>query len=381
MKHLLYVSLMALTLAACKSSKNYLERSNEDKALQDAVKRLNKNSSDDNALTAVPILYKSIKQARLSKISVYKNEKDPDRWDKIISEYVALQNAYEAIVNSTPAFRLVTPVSYSTELLDAKQSAAEEFYVLGNNYLSRDGRNNVKKAYAYFRKSDKYVPGYKNAQAMMKEAFEKAVVDVVINPVQDNSFFFNSGWGNAGYNYSNEYFQQTLVRDLGGTDNSRYPARFYTEWQARRDNIKPDWVVDLRLRNLDIPYPTSYNYRRNASAQVQVGTDTSGRPLYNTVYATVNITRLSFIARADMEVNIKDLTTGRNINNNSYREDYRWEEERGTYTGDSRALSTRDWDLVNNYGYNTPSKEQVLNELYRKIYPQVKNNITYAVDW
>ena len=171
------------------------------------------------------------------------------------------------------------------------------------------------------------------------------------------------------------------MRDLGGTDNSRYPARFYTEWQARRDNIKPDWVVDLRLRNLDIPYPTSYNYRRNASAQVQVGTDTSGRPLYNTVYATVNITRLSFIARADMEVNIKDLTTGRNINNNSYREDYRWEEERGTYTGDSRALSTRDWDLVNNYGYNTPSKEQVLNELYRKIYPQVKNNITYAVDW
>jgi hypothetical protein len=204
----------------------------------------------------------------------------------------------------------------------------------------------------------------------------------VINPVQDNSFFFNTGWGNTGYNYSNEYFQQNLIRDLGGKYNTRYPARFYTEWEARRDNVTPQWVVDLTLRNLDIPRPYTNNYSRNASKRIEVGKDTSGRPVYQTVNATLQISQISFTARAQMDVNITDISTRKNISYNSYNDDYQWQEERATYTGDSRALDTNDWALINNSRYNQqPRKEDVLNELYRKIYPQVKNRISYAVDW
>ena len=380
MKSIFYICALTLTLSACGSSKNYLERSNEDKALQDAVKKLNKNSKDEKALEAIPVLYSNIRQSHLAKIRSYSSSKELLRWDKIINEYEDLQKAYEAVINSSPAFKLVNPQSYSSELLDAKQSAADEYYQAGLVFIDKSGRDNAKKAYGYFKKSEKYIPGFKDAKLKMDQAYENAVVDVVINPVQDNSFFFNSGWGNSGYNYSNEYFQQSLVRDLS-SNNNRYPARFYTEWQARRDNVNPDWVVDLKLRNMDIPYPTSYTYRRNASAQIEVGTDTSGRPVYRTVYATVNITRMSFTARADMEVNIKDVATGKNISYNTFRDDYRWEEERATYSGDSRALNSRDWEMINNTGYGTPRKEEVLDELYRKIYPQVKNNISYAVDW
>ena len=204
---------------------------------------------------------------------------------------------------------------------------------------------------------------------------------MVINPIQDNSYFSNSGWGNSGYSYSNDYFQQTLVRDLSGINKERYPARFYTDWEARRDNIQPDWIVDLKLRNIDIPYPRNYNYSKNSNAQVQIGTDTSGNPVYRTVYATLNVTRSSFTARVDMDVNITEVATGKNISFRSFREDYRWQEERATYNGDSRALTARDWELINNSGFNSPKKEGVLNELFKKIYPQVKNNISYAVDW
>src|SRR5205085_4352661 len=287
MKHILYICSLCLILSACGSTKNYLDRSNEDKALQDAVKKLNKNSKDEKASEAIPVLYSNIQQSHLAKIKSYSNSKDISRWDKVIGEYENLQNAYDAVINSGPAFKLVNPKSYSTELLEAKQSAAEEYYQAGLNMATKDGRENAKKAYGFFKKSDKYIPGFKDAALKMDQAYQSAIVNVVINPVQDNSYFFNSGWGNTGYNYSNEYFQQSLVRDLGGNNNKRYPARFYTEWEARRDNVQPDWAVDLRLRNMDIPYPTSYTYTRNASAQVEIGTDTSGRPVYRTVYATV----------------------------------------------------------------------------------------------
>jgi hypothetical protein len=124
-----------------------------------------------------------------------------------------------------------------------------------------------------------------------------------------------------------------------------------------------------------------YHYNRNASRQVETGRDSSGKPVYQTVYATVNVTRQSFTARAEMEVVINDAGAGKLISRNYYPEEYTWMEEYATYTGDSRALDANDWNLVNNSRFREPRKEDVLNELYRRIYPQVKNRIIYAVDW
>lgn len=380
MKRIYTLIVILALLASCKSNKNYLERNDEDKALQDAIKKLNKSSDDEKALEAIPILYKSVSATHLERIKSYQQSKDLNRWDKILKEYTALQNAYENIIESAPAFRLVSPTSYATEILNTKQKAAQEYYDLGIVSLNKPGRENAKKAYAYFKRSDKYEPGFKDAAQQMKNAYENAIVNVVVNPVQDNSFFFNSGWGNAGYNYSNEYFQQSLVRDLRANEE-RYAAYFYTDWEARRENIKPDWVIDLRLRNMDIPSPQRNSYSRNSSAQIEIGTDTSGRPVTRTVYATLQVIKASFQARADMEVMVKDLVTGKTILNNTYRDDFRWQEETATYSGDSRALSAADWQLINNNGFNTPTKDQILQQLYSRIYPQVKNNVGYAVEW
>lgn len=382
MKQLLLFVTTLFVLAGCKTSKDYLSKADDDRTLFDVVKRLNKKSNDEDAVNALPAVYKTLQQKHLRKITSLSQSKELNRWDKLLNEYEALQNMYDAIINSDAAARLVNATSYEAELYDVKQKAAEEYYNEATTLLQSTYRDDIKKSYNNFKKADKWVPGFKDARTKMDEAYEKATIDVVINPVQDNSFFFNTGWGNTGYNYSNEYFQQNLIRDLGGKYNTRYPARFYTEWEARRDNVTPNWVVDLTLRNLDIPRPYSNNYSRSVSKKIEVGKDTSGRPVYQTVYAALQISRMSFTARAQMDVNITDITTRKSLSYNSYSDDYRWEEERATYTGDSRALDTNDWALINNSRYNQqPRKEEVLNELYRKIYPQVKNRISYAVDW
>lgn len=382
MKHILQTLALALVLTACGSNKGYLERSDENKALFDAVKRLNKNSSDEQALEAVPILYKSVLQNKLAKIKSYQSGTDLGRWDKMLAEYNDLQELYSAIINSSAAFKVMTPQNFNTELLETRQAAAEEYYLQGNALLTRAGRENAKKAYSYFKKTDKYSAGFKDAPEKMREAYELAIVDVVINPVQDNSFFSNTGWGSSGLSYSNEYFQRTLVRDLSyENNNSNYAARFYSDWEAQRANVAVDWIVDLRLRNMDLPQPYSNTYRQNRSAQIQNGTDTSGKPIYRTVTATVNITRMSFTARADMDVLIRDVETARTISNRNFREDYRWQEERASYSGDSRALSSNDWAMINNNNFYAPRREQVLEELYRQLYPDVLNNIKYAVNW
>ena len=381
MKYIFYSFLSLIILASCKTNKDYLSRSDNDNTLFDAIKTLKKHNTDTTALQALPVLYNLAQQRNLRKINSYSSSRELSRWDKMINAYSTLQEMYNAIVENDAASRVVTPVNYQQTLYDLKHEAAADYYTAATVFLNKPGRADAKQAYNYFKKADKLVPGYEDAKLKMDEAYAHAIVNVVIKPVQDNSYFFNTGWGNYGYNYSNEYFQQTLVRELKGTNSSRYPARFYTDREASRENVQTDWEVTLTLRNMNIPRPQTYTYSRNASQQVEAGRDSSGRIIYKTVYATINISRQSFTANASMEINITDIVTRKNIVYNSFREDYRWQEEHATYTGDSRALSTSDWALINNNYYNEHRKEDILNELYRKLYPQVKNKITNAVDW
>ena len=378
MKYIFY-SLLIFLISCSSSKKSYLDRTDTDNALFDAVKALKKKSNDTAAANALPLLYKAAQERHIRKIAALGESQELSRWDKLIDEYSALQEMHNAIIDVNAAYEKVTPTNYQQTIYDLKQRAAEDYYNSAAGYLGTAGRDNARKAYSQFKKADQLVAGYKDAKSKMDEAYQNAIVNIQVNPIQDNSFFFNTGWGNSGYNYSNEYFQQNLVREL--RNNNRYPARFYTEWEARRDNIQPDWTINLTLRNMNIPRPQEYRDSRGISRRIQSGTDTAGRPVYQTVYATLQITRRSLIARADMELNIMDMIERKTISNTSYREDYRWQEEFATYTGDSRALSDNDWRLVNNNTFIEPRREEILRELYRKIYPQVKNRITYVVDW
>ena len=232
-------------MASCNTSRDYLSRGDNDNTLFDAIKTLKKRNTDTTALSALPVLYNLAQQRNLRKINSYSNSNNLDRWDKMINVYGTLQEMHDAIIENDAASRVVTPVNYRQTIYELKQQAAADYYSIAAESLKKPGRDEAKKAYNYFKKADKLVTGYEDAKLRMDEAFESAIVNVVINPVQDNSFFFNSGWGNTGYNYSNEYFQQTLIRELGGKYASRYPAKFYTEWEARRDNVQPDWEVKV----------------------------------------------------------------------------------------------------------------------------------------
>jgi hypothetical protein len=382
MKQIFYLIAVIMLLAACRSSKDYLQRSDGDKALFDAVKKLNKKPDDAEATRALPILYTDAQKRHLDKISDLSTRREIDRWQNMIWEYEVLQRMYEAITNSNAASKLVRPADYQNDIYNTQQSGAEAYYQQGIDYLALDSREDAQTAYRSFKYAIKLVPNYKDAKSKMDEAYEHTVVDVVINPITDNSFAFNSGFGNTGYNYSNEYFQQNLIRELGGANSNRYPARFYADWEARRENVTPDWVVNITLRNLDIPRPTTNQSTRNVSKQIEIARDSTGKAIYRTLHATVTIYQQSLTAHAEMDVEINEVTTRKNIAYNSYREQYYWRDAYATFTGDRRALSSEDEALVDKRGFDTePRRNEIMNELFRKLYPQVKNRIANSVDW
>jgi hypothetical protein len=381
MKKIFYILLATFLLSACGSLRNSVANTPEDKALISAIKKLKKAPSNDAYTAEVKALYDKAVKLHLNNIDVYSTLTDMEKWDKIIREYSALERISEIVNASSDARKIINTDSFTANAEVAKQHAAADYYSLAESYLSEGTKESSRAAYYAFKKSLDFVPDYKDAKRQMQIAYENSVLNVVINPVTDNSYYYSSlGRNRFGNSFNNDYLQRSLVRDLGGS-NSNSPARFFTDLDAQRLQITPDWIIDLTWVNLDIPQPYTQQYNRQVSKQIQVGSDTANKPVYKTVSATLHITRKYFTAIGDLECRITDFQTGNNINLNRYSSQVDWQQEYATYSGDSRALSNVDVTILNNRNIRLPRKEEILNELYQKIYPQVKNGIYNSVRW
>ena len=381
MTRYLYIAFLAFAIALSSCSSNKIPKTAADKDLFSVLKKLDKDPSNAELRNRITDLYNTAAKSHLDKIETYRSQSETERWIKIVKEYEALKNLSEVIAGSS-ASRIVNAPTYIQEWQTAKQDAAAEYYNNGLADLDRGDKTAARNAYYAFKKANELVPGYRDVSRQMDIAFENSIVRVVINPIQDNTFFYNSmGWNNYGHNDNNDYFQRSLVGDLGGSYNKRSPALFYTDWEAKRENVQPDWVVDLTWQYLNIPQPMSSQYSRTVSKRIENGTDTAGNIKYQTVTATLNIVKKYFTASGDMELRITDVMSGKNITTNRYSEQFSWQTEYATYTGDSRALGNNESALLNNNHYRFPRNEEIVYELSRKIYPNIKNRIATVTNW
>jgi hypothetical protein len=378
MKNILLIISILIIASSCGSRKGFLERTDSDKSLQDAVKKLKKSPNDEDARAAIPQLYKIIKQKHLDKINAYHAYQQIGKWDVLITEYEYLQMAYDAIINSSEAFKLVTPESYAMNIFTTKDSAALAYYNLGNLYLDKTGRENAKLSYNNFYKANQYVSNFKDANEKMKIAYNHAMINLVINPFDESSVFNQSFWRVFNFSTKNDYFEENLINDLA---NNNSAVKIFGFKDSKRQNVKPDWTIDLRLKKLDFPNPVVANSSRNVSHQIKIGTDTSGRPVYNTVNATIYTAKSSYNAQAEIEMSISDLIENKNIDTKTYRQTYQWQQDVVTFSGDKRAISNTDWDLINNSGANDPRKDEIVDELYKKLYTRVLNGVKQAISW
>lgn len=362
-------------LISCGAAGGFTASSREDKDLFKAINAIEKSNHPD-ARKDLPTLYQQSIQRHEDKIASYKTSTSPERWQKIVGELEALQKIYGALNTSRESGKLVTAQDYAAQLTDAKEKGAIEFYDAGVQYMQADTRQDARKAYEAFQAVNKLYPNYRNTSSLMSEAREKSILDVVINPISTRGYMY-------GNSYRSNNFQRELVRDLGGSwGNNLGGARFYTDWEARSQDVKPDWIVDLNWDNVFISPMSNRSYTRQLSKQIEIGRDTANKPVYKTVNATLYITQRSINARADMEYRVVDLDKNSNVEWSRIPAYYDVNIEEATYRGDSRALSDYDWALVNSTQSRRYFDESdVMDALYQKIYPQLRNRIDLVTRW
>ena len=394
MKKIIQLLILIAFLNSCSSTKNYSNRKDADNALQDAVQKLNKNSNNESASKALPALYAEVQHIHLANIKSSKaaNKEASPRWNDIILEYEALQNAYNTIKNSGVAFKIVQPNDYAINIREIKEAAAEYFYQQALSILENSGRSNAKKAYTYFKICDYYVPGYKEVKSKINIAYGRSVINIVIDSLKDNYYFANSKWEQWGYDLSNEFFQKKLKADLENASlSSEYPITFYTKDEAQKSNVRVDWLLTLNLIDLNISSPKSSSFTippisnqtfaENAvhSTDNSFGTAdayTGGFAGYSQAPAD-NITLNSNFggsAKVKITVSIKNVATERNIIFKTFKGKNQSQQDDEYYDNGLAPVH-----FSNLYDPQEQQLASILESIYTKFYAQIKDDINFAL--
>ncbi|MEQ1797616.1 MAG: hypothetical protein ABL872_06670 [Lacibacter sp.] len=380
MKQLLPVIILLLSLAACRGSK-YSTRSDE-KDLSTLIKRLNKKGGDEKVIADLKEVYNNAYYKSAQRLENYRFDPAPQKWDKIVPELEGLQRMYETISQSAYALRMVNPINFYPQLIATKDSAAFDNYEYGKQQLEQNNREDSKEAYYAFQNSIRFVPNYKNAKQLMREAYERSIVNVLVNTIQYDDFGMGGNWGWNQYANKDRMTHSNILRDLGGQSASAIPARFYDEYALRRENRAPDLVVDLVWKNLRFDYPKESTRKYGRSKQIQTGTDTANRPIYKSANATVNVTVHEFTASGDMNLIVSDAVNRTQIKWDRLPSEYRYIFETATYEGDGAALTDEDRELINRRrNQPMPGKEDAMGEMMQKIYHDLVNRIRNAANW
>lgn len=379
MKHLLQLLLFSLLLTACSPTKQIEKRyTPDDKLVFDLIERLKKNPNDAEAAKQLPEAYEQAAEVRKNiNSNTFNNMNEGDRWIEISKQLLVAQQLYSEIKGSPVISKIIpNPWDPTIKIQEAKQKAAEEYYKQGQQYLTCNNRPYARKAYDMFVKANSAYPNYKDVREMMEQSKLLATIKVVVNQVN----YDNYGWNYWGFN--NDYLQYKITRDL---NNSSYrDVKFYSEDEARRLNIRPDRIVNLTFTDLYIGQLFNDRYSIDRSKQIEVGQTKTNppQPIYETVKATVYVTRRVLQSRASLECRIYDWASNRNILFDRFPDNNTWKDESARYTGDKRALEQSDWNLINNSSnINPPSRNELAQRLIDNCYNQLLSRIRNGVSF
>ena len=363
---LTFVILTTLAFS-CKTASKLYQKGNYDEAVEVAAKKLQKDPGDAKLRDIIQNSYRYAVEDHESNIRNHSNSSNELKWEWVYNEYSSLQRLYEAIRKVPQVYELVQPRDYSSDQLAYADRAGEVRYDRGMRLMQSNNKQGFRDAYHEFQAALGYKPGDQNIQERMNEAYDYAMVNVVVLPMDDNGFRFSS------YNTANQNFDEQVVRNLQYNSGNEF-VKFYTSWDARSKNIRADEVIDLRFSTMNIGRLYDKKSKREVSKEVVIKEivykPDSVVKVYGKVTAQITTTTRSMRSEGLLQLSIRD-GTGRFLWSDDYRGNHDWNTEFATYTGDERALSENDRKLIQRRE-ETPPRE---DEIIRCITDEISNNI------
>jgi hypothetical protein len=161
-------------------------------------------------------------------------------------------------------------------------------------------------------------------------------------------------------------------------------VKFYSSWEADSRNIQVDQFVDFRFSTFDLGRTRDEKNTREVSKDIVVK-ETVYRPdsivkEYKKVFAKITTTKRSMLSEGNLQINVRD-ASGHWLWSDDVRGNHSWCTEFSTYTGDERALSESDKQLVNRTQDHPPHEDEItrciINEISSNMPGRVRNYFSH----
>jgi len=275
-------------------------------------------------------------------------------------------------------------------LQEARRQTAEQLYQQGKRLMAKGGIDNHKAAAKAFKRTQEFVPAYKDAMAMYASNREAATMRVAIIPFENKSHKMQ--YGAIGEKVTDDLIGM-LVNNRSAMEFVEIINRDQLQRLLQEQNLSASGVVDqqsavemgkvLGIHRIitgqitqiisnenDI---TSKQYTQQAQAVVdqEVYTDSQGkrrvRDVMGTVYAKVTEYNQQAYAKISGSYKIIDVQTARLLSGNSFEETYTYDYSWARFSGDERALSSEVLVLTSRDQKAPPIDEERVNQAARML--------------
>ncbi|HEU5165209.1 MAG TPA: hypothetical protein VFU29_06695, partial [Chitinophagaceae bacterium] len=360
-----------LLIAGCKTAYKLYDKGNYDEAVELEVKKLQKKTYNEMR-ALLQSAYQYAVNDHESRIHQINNNTNDLKWEWIYAEYSSLQRLYEAINRSPETLSIVVPTDYSSYLNTYADKAADTRFQRGMMWMDKNDKLSFRNAYHEFEVALQYRPGELTFIERRNEAYENAVINVVVMPMENNRYRFSSY-----NNYEITNFENDLLRQLQYNTGNQF-VKFYSSWDASSRNMRPNQFVDFRFSTFDFGRTKDERSTREVSKDIVVK-ETVYRPdsvvkEYKKVFAKITTTKRTMRSEGNLQINVRD-ESGRWLWSDDIHGDHNWSTEFSTYTGDERALTESDQQLVKRRQDYPPRED----EITRCIIDEIKSNMSGRV--
>jgi hypothetical protein len=369
---LFFIAVTSAVLFSCKSASKLYEKGNYDEAVEKAAKKLQKDPTDPELLDIIRNSYRYAVNDHESQIRSHGQSSSELKYEWIHKDYVDLQKMYEAIYKVPSVYNIVRPTDYSSYVMTYAEKAGDVRFERGMAFMQGYDKQSYRNAYREFQAALNFKPGDIAAIQKRDEAFDYAVTNVVVLPMQQYGGYVYSNYRIGGNNLDDQ-----IIHNLQFSSGNQF-LKFYSAWDARSRNIRTDMTVDMQLATVDIGRYQDSKTTRRVSKEVLIK-ETVIRPdsivkEYGWVHADITTTRRTIGSRALLRIGVED-DRGRWIWNDQVGADHAWSTEFATYTGDARALSPSDKALVDKRPERGPDEDEIMRCMLEQISNDAANRI------
>ncbi|MFL5742619.1 MAG: hypothetical protein ACJ75B_20520 [Flavisolibacter sp.] len=364
----LYAPVLVCSIAlifSCRTASKSYQKGDYTDAIERGVKKLQKDPYDYETKDLVQKSYNYTINEHEDQIRILSNSTSDNRYEKIYQEYLSMQRLYETVHSYPAVAQMIKTKDYSDMVNTYRDKSADVHLQKGIVWWNEGTKQSYREAYKEFDVALQYRPDDFGLRKKRDSAYDKAITKVIVSPMQ------NLGGYQYGSTSQIQNFQLNIIRTLSNSFNNNF-IKFYTENEARMNNISADQVMELNLSRVSIGQPNDNKSTREVSKQIVVKETVYKEKAdsvvqeWGTVKAVITSTKRTLLSQGDLYITVRD-TKGLTLWSDRFTGQNQWQAEFASYTGDERALSDSDRTLLNQTNYNPPTEDQIMNDLLQKI--------------